>query len=143
MRPVLEIEFKELKNTSVRMRALVKRTLGTDSNSRTSFHDMGVEGLDWDSFLEEYFNEFGVELEGLEYEDYFTEGVPISFSDIILFPNRLVRAIATLIFGRHTKVDKRKILTTGDLILSVHAGRFVKRENVEVRLKTYGLQQNV
>lgn len=136
MRTVLEIEFKDLKNTSARMRALVKRTLGTDSDSRTSFHDLGVEGQDWNSFLEQYYNEFGVELEGLEYEHYFVEGVPISLPDIILFPYRLFRSITNLVFGQRITVDKRKILTTGDLILSVHAGRFVKRENVEVRLKT-------
>jgi hypothetical protein len=67
MREVMNIKFKELKETSVRMRALVKRTLGTDSNSRISFDDLGVTGLDWDSFLEEYNREFGIELNGLIY----------------------------------------------------------------------------
>jgi hypothetical protein len=124
------------------MRALIKRTLGVDSDSRTAFEDMGVEGLDWDSFVEEYHKEFGVELKGLKYQDYFTEGVPIALSDIFLFPYRLTRLTILKLTGQSDKLNRRAILTTGDLILSVHAGQFVKRDDIEVRLlKTYGLQQ--
>src|SRR5687768_5741925 len=99
MRQVINIKFMDLKDTSVRMRALVNRTLGTGSNSRTSFDDLGVMGLDWDSFLEEYQKEFGVELKGLNYSDYFQEEVP-TLRDILLFPFRLVRLIILTIIGR-------------------------------------------
>lgn len=134
MKRVMEIRFRELKDTSTKMRALVKRTLGVDSDSRTSFQDMGVEGLDWYSFVEEFYREFGVELTGLRYEYYFSEGVPISPFKILLLPYRLTKLIILKILGQPVNIDMSRILTTGDLILSVHAGQFVKRENIEVRL---------
>jgi hypothetical protein len=139
----MTIKFKELKDTSVKMRTLVKRTLGADSNSRTSFDDLGIAGLDWISFIEEYNNEFRIELKGLNYSDYFADGISdLSFSDILFFPYRLTRRIILRLTGQHKRYNQKSTLTTGDLILSVHAGRFVKREDVEIRLeKTYGLQQ--
>jgi hypothetical protein len=145
MRQVMTIKFKELKDTSARMRALVKRTLGADSNSRTSFDELGVAGLDWNSFIEEYNNEFRIELKGLNYSDYFADGISdLSFNDLLLFPYRLSRRIIFKLTGQRGRINQKSNLTIGDLILSVHAGRFVKREDVEIRLeKTYGLQQNV
>lgn len=133
MREVINTKFKELKDTSVRMQALVKRTLGTDSNSRTSFDDLGVIGLDWDSFLDEYQKEFGVELSGLNYSDYFQEEV-LTLRDVLLLPFQLVRLIILTIVGRRDLLKQKSQLTVGDLILSVHAGRFVKREETEIRM---------
>jgi Protein of unknown function (DUF1493) len=118
----------------MRMRALVKNTLDYESDSWTSFHKMGVEGLDWDSFLSAYQNEFGVELKGLDYDNYFTEGTPVKLTGILLSPYFLVRMLVLQLTGRYEKVMAHKILRTGDLILSVHAGRFVKREQVEILL---------
>lgn len=141
MKQVINIKFTDLKDTSVRMRALVKRTLGSDSNSNTSFDDLGVIGLDWDSFLEEYRKEFGVELHGLNYSDYFQDGVP-AFRDILLFPFRFGRLILLTIIGRKDLIKRKPQLTVGDLIVSVHARRFAKREDTEIRVvKTYGPQQ--
>src|SRR5688572_11314836 len=122
MRQVMNIRFNELKETSVRMRSLVKRTLGTDSNSRTSFDDLGVAGLDWDSFLYEYKREFGVDLKGLIYRDYFSDGISdLSFKDILFSPYRLTRLIILKLTGQYERVSQKTTLTTGDLILSVHA----------------------
>lgn len=140
---MINTKFKDLKDTSVRMQVLVKRTLGTDSNSRTSFDDLGVMGLDWDSFLDEYQKEFGVELKGLNYSDYFQEEVP-TLRDVLLLPFRLVRLIILTIVGRRDLIKQKPQLTVGDLILSVHAGRFAKREDTEIRVvKTYGPQQRL
>src|SRR4051812_30013138 len=114
MRQEMNIKFKELKDTSVRMRTLVKRTLGTDSNSRTSFDDLGVAGLDWDSFLEEYNKEFGVELKGFNYSHYFTEGISdISFSDVFFFPYRLTRLLILKLTGQYERTTQESTLTTG------------------------------
>jgi len=122
------------------MRTLVKRTLGSDSNSKTSFGELGVIGLDWDSFLEEYYKEFGVELHRLNYSDHFHEEVP-TVRDILLFPFRFGRLILLTIIGRRDLIKQNPRLTVGDLIVSVHAGRFAKREDTEIRVvKTYGLQ---
>ena len=143
MRQVINTEFKDLKNTIVKMQALVKRTLGADSNSRTSFDDLGVIGLDWDSFLEEYQKEFGVQLKGLNYSDYFQEEVP-TLRDILLFPFHLIRLIILTIVGRRDLIKQKPQLTVGDLIVSVHARRFAKREDTEIRaVKTYGPQHKL
>jgi hypothetical protein len=115
----------------VRMRTLVQRTLGSDSNSKTSFDDSGIIGLDWDSFLKEYRKEFGVELHGLNYSDYFQEEVP-TLRDILLFPFRFGRLILFTIIGRRDLIKRKPQLTVGDLIVSVHAGRFAKRADTEL-----------
>jgi len=143
MKQEINIKFKDLKDTSVRMQTLVKRTLGSDSNSRTSFDDLGVIGLDWDSFLEEYRKEFGVELHGLNYSDYFQEEVP-TLHDLLLFPFRLGRLIILKSIGREDLIKQKPPLTLGDLVVSVHAGRFAKREETEIRVvKTYGPQHKL
>ena len=143
MKQVINTKFKDLKNTSVRMRTLVKSTLGSDSNSRTSFDDLGVIGLDWDSFLEEYHKEFGVELHGLKYSDYFQEEIP-TLRDMLLFPFRFGGLIIFTIIGRRDLIKQKPQLTVGDLIVSVHAGRFAKREDTEIReAKTYGPQHKL
>lgn len=135
MKHEITITFAELKNATVRMRALVKRTLGEDSTARTSFHDLGVAGLDWDSFLDEYYQEFGIELVGLRYEDYFTEGISdLTITDILLFPYRLARMIVLSLSGQYKQYQRKSTLTAGDLILSVHAGRFIKREETRISL---------
>lgn len=134
MKTVVEVTFRDLSDTSRRMRTLVARTLGVESDSWTSFHEMGVDGLDWDSFLAEYCNEFGVEPEGLRYEDYFSEGTRVKLPQILLFPYTLVWYLTLILTDRYHKVMAPKLLRTGDLILSVHAGRFVKREHVEIKM---------
>lgn len=133
MKLVINTKFKDLRQTSVRMQALVKRTLGSESNSRTSFDELGVAELDWNSFLDEYYKEFGVELTELDYADYFTDS--ISFTDILLFPYTVTRLIYLKLTGRYRQFYRSSTLTTGDLILSVHAKRFVKREHVFIKLE--------
>ena len=129
------IKLRELRGTVVRMRTLVQRTLGVRNvNSITSFNDdLGVIGLDWDSFLEEYRKEFGIELEGLDYSTYFDEEA-LPLSDTLLLPYRLVRLLILSLIGRRDLIPHKPPLTVGDLIVSVHAGRFVKRADIEIRL---------
>ncbi len=135
MRPMINIRFSELKDTMARMKSLVQRTLGVNEiNSRTSFNDdLGVIGLDWDSFVEEYQKEFGVTLEGLDYSKYFEEEV-LSVSDVLLLPYRLIRVLILSLADRRDLIRQKPPLTIGDLVLSVHAKRFVRRSDIEIRL---------
>lgn len=135
MRPIMYIKLGELRNIVVRMRTLVDKTLGVkEVNSRASFNDeLGVIGLDWDSFLDEYNKEFGIQLDGLDYSKYFDEET-LLLSDILLLPYRLGRLLILTLIGRRDMIPRKKPLTVGDLIVSVHAGRFVERGETDIRL---------
>ena len=103
---------------------------------------LGVLGLDWDLFLEEYEKEFKAQLHGLKYTDYFDEEV-LSLKDILLIPIRILWLLFIFVPARLLGIEKKKIiwykeqppLTVGDLVLSAIAGEFVKRERAEIKIK--------
>lgn len=124
---------------------LVQRTLAGNEqiNLRTSInYDLGILGLDWDTFLEEYESEFNAQLHGLVYTDYFDEEVP-SLKNILLIPIRILWLLLVYLPARLLGINKKRIfwykeqppLTVGDLVLSAIAGQFVKREKAEIKIK--------
>lgn len=144
----LSITYSEAKDTIEKMYSLIRRTIAGQREKLTLetaiYQDLGVIGLDWDSFIEEYEKEFNTTLEGLEYKIYFKERV--SFRDILLIPLRIAylpllilpknwtSPIRNILFKQEERKDK---LTIGDLILSVIAKKFTKREETKIRIK-YG-----
>ncbi len=95
--------------------------------------DLGIAGLDWDMFLEEYEKEFKAQLQGLEYTDYFPkEG--LTFVDFLLGLTRLLWLLLIYHPARLLNIEKKntfwysepQVLTIGDLVLSALAGEFLK-----------------
>ncbi|GGK89683.1 DUF1493 family protein [Rufibacter glacialis] len=145
MKKEVYTSFSELRRTSEKMLKLVQRTLAGQEpvNLRTSINDdLGIAGLDWDMFLEEYEKEFKAQLHGLEYTDYFPkEG--LTFVDSLLGWTRLLWLLIIYLPARLLEIEKKKILwytepqalTIGDLVLSALAGEFVKREQAVIKIK--------
>ncbi|MFC0609796.1 hypothetical protein ACFFGQ_18805 [Rufibacter quisquiliarum] len=145
MKKEVYTSFSELRRTSEQMLRLVQRTLAgnVEINLRTSInYDLGILGLDWDIFLEEYEVTFKAQLHGLIYTDYFDEEVP-PLKDILLIPIRIFWLLLVYIPARLVGINKNRIfwykeqppLTVGDLVLSAIAGQFVKREKAEIKIK--------
>jgi len=145
MKKEVYTSFSELRRTSEQMLKLVQRTLAGQEpiNLRTSINeDLGIAGLDWDMFLEEYENEFNAQLHGLEYTDYFPkEG--LTFVDFLFVLLRLLWLLTIFIPARLLGIEKKKIfwytepkiLTIGDSALSALVGEFVKREQTVIKIR--------
>ncbi len=127
-------QFKEIKNASVEMISFVRETCPwlEKFDFRTSFnHDLELAGLDWDIFLMEYEKKFDRRnLKGLLYENYFYDVGP----DINWFFGEIKKSILIGKFQFKTR-PKKPALTIGDFIVSELTGKFVKREEVEIKLK--------
>ncbi len=138
------VTYSEAKDTIKRMYSLIRRTLSGQRIKLTLetsiYQDLGVLGLDWDSFLEEFEKEFDSNLEGLQYNIYFDEE-GIEWSDIFLFPFRVVFLPFRLLPEKWTKSIRnvlyrnKKRLTIGDLVLSAMAKKFTKREQTILKIK--------
>ncbi|MEO6834061.1 MAG: DUF1493 family protein [Chitinophagaceae bacterium] len=125
------------------MHQLVQRTVGGQENInlRASLNfDLGVADLDWDMFLEQYEKEFNTRLQGLNYNEYFSDG--LTYKELALLPLRLVWLLFLFLPARFIGFKKDEIawyreqpqLTIGDLVLSAIAHRFVRRDEVTIKI---------
>ena len=136
--------FTSLRQTVDRIITIVSEVTSYEREKidlKTSINnDIGVDGDDWDDLLIALKERGGLNLEGLNFYDYFQdEGQIADPSGYIHGFVSLVRYITSLswlkisftdyvnIRGTSEVVDPSKNLTIGDLVTSKFEGRFVKR----------------
>ena len=119
---------------------------GLDMRTSVS-EELGLWELDGIIFLEEFTKHFGIDLPERAY-DYVIPPSPTTLvgkllhatAIILLFPLFLVAYPFLLLTGKRREPIMKRIkrnakrLTLGDLALSLAAGRFVKREEVRIKL---------
>jgi hypothetical protein len=141
----LQATIPELKKTIKDMYSFVNNELGPEKKLtlKTAISDLGVADLDMISFLMDYEEVFKGCLAGLNYDEYFDP--PPTWKDYLLFPVRLVTFPVMLLPRRYTRRFRKLLyphneperrLTIGDLVLSAIAGKFVKREQTKIIIKS-------
>jgi Protein of unknown function (DUF1493) len=149
---ILHTSFKDLKALSSSVVEFLADNFGVGQEEiYGNFHlsmtdDLGIDGDDGDELIAKFSEKYKVDFSEFEYDKYFSpEGIDIVMIPfvVLILALFIINCLLTLIFmclnrqnplkkSFSTLFNKRseRQLTVGDLIVSAHQGKFMKREEV-------------
>ena len=156
---ILEISYSDLRKIYSEVIAFVEKEADwfTNPNRKVKIEeDLGLYGLDNESFLWEFSKKFNVDFSEMDYRKYLTEEIEIvNMKWVILFPfliiYLLIKWFLVIIsfpisrsFSKRTenydipiiRNSIKKDVTIGDLIVSAIKNKFWEEEKVAIQLKT-------
>jgi hypothetical protein len=142
MKQEIQISFTQLRTISKGIIDLIGNISGKEVNEiniQTSInYDLGIDGDDWDAILLALYKRENLQLDGLNFYDYFSDEEQIANNGVValfFFPFRVILYFLTLRWRYKPFKDfatmsgpLKQSLTIGDIVTSKLEGRFIRRE---------------